>query len=53
MRMRREQIVIVGAGRAGVAAAEELRMLGFDGELVILHDEGEPPYDPRRARRAS
>jgi NADPH-dependent 2,4-dienoyl-CoA reductase/sulfur reductase-like enzyme len=43
--MRREQIVIVGAGRAGVAAAEELRMLGFDGDLVILHDEEEPPYD--------
>jgi NADPH-dependent 2,4-dienoyl-CoA reductase/sulfur reductase-like enzyme len=45
MRMRREQIVIVGAGRAGVAAAEELRMLGFDGDLVILHDEEDPPYD--------
>jgi len=43
--LRREQIVIVGAGRAGVAAAEELRMLGFDGDLVILHDEEEPPYD--------
>ena len=43
--LRREQIVIVGAGRAGVAAAEELRMLGFDGDLVILHDEETPPYD--------
>lgn len=40
-----EQIVIVGAGRAGVAAAEELRLQGFDGELVILHDEDNMPYD--------
>jgi NADPH-dependent 2,4-dienoyl-CoA reductase/sulfur reductase-like enzyme len=28
-----------------VAAAEELRHLGFAGEVVVLHDEPSPPYD--------
>jgi NADPH-dependent 2,4-dienoyl-CoA reductase/sulfur reductase-like enzyme len=37
--------VIVGAGRAGVAAAEELRIQGFDGQLTILCDEEDAPYD--------
>lgn len=50
MRRRRaarpfERILVVGAGRAGVAAAEEARRLGFAGELVILHDENGGPYD--------
>lgn len=49
MRRRRrssyERIVIVGGGRAGVAAAEELRQQGFRGEVAIICDEPEAPYD--------
>jgi NADPH-dependent 2,4-dienoyl-CoA reductase/sulfur reductase-like enzyme len=41
----RRRVVVVGAGRAGVAAVEELRRLGYEGELVVLHDEPTPPYD--------
>ena len=41
----RRRVVVVGGGRAGVAAVEELLRLGFDGELVVLHDESTPPYD--------
>jgi NADPH-dependent 2,4-dienoyl-CoA reductase/sulfur reductase-like enzyme len=37
--------VIVGGGRAGVAAVEELRRLRYDGDIVVLHDEPTPPYD--------
>jgi NADPH-dependent 2,4-dienoyl-CoA reductase/sulfur reductase-like enzyme len=40
-----ERIVVVGGGRAGVAAAEELRVQGFNGKLTILCDETEAPYD--------
>lgn len=39
------RIVIVGGGRAGVAAAEELRRQGFDREIVLLSDEMDAPYD--------
>jgi len=44
-RFSRDRIVIVGAGRAGVAAAEELRRLGFTGEVALLCDERDGPYD--------
>jgi NADPH-dependent 2,4-dienoyl-CoA reductase/sulfur reductase-like enzyme len=44
-RQGRRRIVVVGGGRAGVAAVEELRRLGYGGELVVLHDEAAPPYD--------
>ncbi len=37
--------VLAGAGAASVAAAENLRELGFRGRLVILTGEKEPPYD--------
>ena len=36
-------IVIVGAGQAGVQAAESLRTLGFAGSITLL---GEEPYGP-------
>jgi NADPH-dependent 2,4-dienoyl-CoA reductase/sulfur reductase-like enzyme len=38
-----ERIVIVGAGPAGLRAAERLRELKYDGELIIV---GEEPYRP-------
>src|SRR5205814_1982000 len=32
----RDRIVVVGAGPAGLAAADELRRLGFTGDLTVL-----------------
>jgi len=40
-----ERIAIVGAGRAGTAAAEELREEGYEGEIAIICDEPDAPYD--------
>jgi 3-phenylpropionate/trans-cinnamate dioxygenase ferredoxin reductase component len=37
-------IVIVGAGQAGMRAAETLRRLGVDGGIMLLGDEPHPPY---------
>ncbi|UUU19809.1 NAD(P)/FAD-dependent oxidoreductase [Streptomyces sp. DSM 40750] len=37
-------IVIVGAGQAGVQAAESLRDAGFTGPLTVIGDEPELPY---------
>jgi NADPH-dependent 2,4-dienoyl-CoA reductase/sulfur reductase-like enzyme len=39
-----ERIIIVGAGLAGLRAAERLRELNFTGELVILGAERHQPY---------
>ena len=39
----RDRVVVVGTGPAGMAAADELRRLGYTGELTILGDEA--PYD--------
>lgn len=36
---------MVGAGLAGLRAAETLRREGFPGELLLLGDEDRPPYD--------
>src|SRR4051794_23687047 len=43
-RLTRERVLIVGAGRAGVSAAEELRRSGFQGEVVVFGDEPGLPY---------
>lgn len=40
-----DRVLIVGGGRAGVAAAEELRRQGFGGGVVVMCDEPEAPYD--------
>jgi len=42
---RIEHIVIVGAGLAGVSAAEELRALGYTGAVTLLSAESHLPYD--------
>jgi len=39
-----EPIIIVGAGQAGIKAAETLRLKGFDGEIQLIGDESWPPY---------
>src|SRR5437764_977857 len=39
-----ERVVIVGAGLAGLRTAEELRSLGYAGELTIIGAEAHPPY---------
>ena len=39
------RVVIVGAGQAGGRAAEALRAAGHAGEIVLLGDEPEPPYE--------
>jgi NADPH-dependent 2,4-dienoyl-CoA reductase/sulfur reductase-like enzyme len=40
-----DRILIVGTGAAGLAAGEELRRLGFAGEVVMLGGEPDAPYD--------
>jgi 3-phenylpropionate/trans-cinnamate dioxygenase ferredoxin reductase component len=40
-----DRIVIVGASLAGLWAAVTLRKDGFDGNLTIIGDEPDPPYD--------
>jgi len=39
------RIVIVGASLTGLRAAEALREEGFRGQLIIIGDEPEEPYD--------
>jgi 3-phenylpropionate/trans-cinnamate dioxygenase ferredoxin reductase component len=38
-------LVIVGASLAGAKAAEGARAAGFDGRVVLVGDEWEPPYE--------
>jgi 3-phenylpropionate/trans-cinnamate dioxygenase ferredoxin reductase component len=40
-----QRIVIVGAGLAGLSAAETLRAEGFGGSLTVVGDEPREPYD--------
>ena len=40
-----QDIVIVGAGAAGSAAAEMLRRLGYAGRLTMIDPDGGAPYD--------
>jgi 3-phenylpropionate/trans-cinnamate dioxygenase ferredoxin reductase component len=42
---KRTTHVIVGAGLAGAKAAETLRAEGFDGRVVLVGSEPEPPYE--------
>ena len=38
-------IVVVGASLAGLRALQALRRLGFEGRLIAIGEESEPPYD--------
>jgi NADPH-dependent 2,4-dienoyl-CoA reductase/sulfur reductase-like enzyme len=40
-----DRIVVVGAGMAGLRAAQTLRRNDFDGELILIGDESHRPYD--------
>ena len=39
-----EQIVIIGAGQAGVQAVQSLRAEGYAGAITMIGDEAYPPY---------
>ena len=39
------RVVIVGAGHGGAQAALSLRQLGFEGEIIMIGRESEPPYE--------
>lgn len=39
-----EQIVIIGAGQAGVQAVQSLRAEGYTGIITMIGDEAYPPY---------
>ena len=38
-------VVVVGAGAAGSAAVEMLRRSGYDGQLTLIDDDADAPYD--------
>ncbi|MEU3570122.1 FAD-dependent oxidoreductase [Kitasatospora sp. NPDC036755] len=40
-----QDVVVVGAGAAGLHAAEALRRAGYDGRLTLIGAEPEAPYD--------
>lgn len=43
--MRPECIAVIGANLAGARAAESLRQCGFDGELLLVGEEAQRPYE--------
>ena len=40
-----DHVIVVGAGLAGWRTCEELRRHGFGGQLTLIGEESEPPYD--------
>jgi NADPH-dependent 2,4-dienoyl-CoA reductase/sulfur reductase-like enzyme len=38
-------VVIVGASAGGLATAEALRRMGYEGAIALVGDEAHPPYD--------
>lgn len=39
-----DPIIIIGAGQAGLQASVSLRQLGYDGDLILIGDEDNLPY---------
>jgi 3-phenylpropionate/trans-cinnamate dioxygenase ferredoxin reductase subunit len=37
-------VVVVGAGQAGSALVAKLRSLGFEGQITLIGEEAQPPY---------
>ena len=46
--MTRRTIAVVGASLSGLRAAQQLRIQGYDDELVIVGAEPHLPYDHRQ-----
>lgn len=42
---RPSSVIIVGAGAAGDAAADTLRLEGYDGPVTLIGDDADAPYD--------
>jgi 3-phenylpropionate/trans-cinnamate dioxygenase ferredoxin reductase component len=40
----KQKVVIIGTGHGGIQAASSLREEGFEGEIVLISDEKEMPY---------
>jgi 3-phenylpropionate/trans-cinnamate dioxygenase ferredoxin reductase component len=40
----KQKVVIIGTGHGGIQAASSLREEGFEGEIVLISDEKETPY---------
>lgn len=40
-----DHVVIIGASVGGIRTAQELRKLGFDGDITVVGAEDEQPYD--------
>ena len=40
-----DRVVVLGAGLAGARTCQQLRALGYAGELLLVGDERRPPYD--------
>ncbi|MEV6119268.1 FAD-dependent oxidoreductase [Streptomyces sp. NPDC052077] len=40
-----DRVVIIGASVGGIRTAQELRKLGFDGDITVVGAEAEQPYD--------
>jgi 3-phenylpropionate/trans-cinnamate dioxygenase ferredoxin reductase subunit len=43
--MNKADVIIVGAGHGGAQAAISLRQLGFEGSILMIGREQEPPYE--------
>lgn len=43
--MTHADIIIIGAGHGGAQAAISLRQLGFEGSILMIGREAEPPYE--------
>lgn len=43
--MSRQRYVLVGGGVAAASAASHLRRRGFDGEILLVGEEPDPPYE--------
>ena len=43
--MKQADVIIVGAGHGGAAAALALRQAGFEGSIAMIGREKEPPYE--------